>query len=247
MMPILQIGPLALPTAPLALMLGVWAGAWLAEREATRLGQPADTVATLMMIMLVAGLLGARLGYVARYATAYAADPLSIFSPNPTSLDSSAGLLAAALAGLLYTRRRGLVLWPTLDALAPGVALLAASIGLAHLASGDAFGAAAQLPWSIYMWDAWRHPSQLYEIAAALAVLAIWRAAREQPPFAGFGALLTAALLAGARVFLEAFRGDSWVVPGGWRGPQLVALGALGIVLFLLDRRAYGARTDLAP
>lgn len=238
MMPILQIGPLALPAAPLALMLGVWAGAWLAEREAARLGQPADTVGSLIMAMLAAGLLGARLGYVARYAGAYAADPLSAFSPNPTALDGAAGLLAAGLAGLLYGRRRGLVLWPTLDALAPGVALLAAAVGLAHLASGDAFGAPAQLPWSIFLWDEWRHPSQLYEIAAALLALAAWRAARERSPFAGFGALLAAALLAGARLFLEAFRGDSWLLPGGWRGAQLVALAALGFLLFLLDRRA---------
>ncbi len=239
MMPILQIGPLALPAAPLALMLGVWAGAWLAEREAARLGQPADTVGSLIMVMLVAGLIGARLGYVARYASAYAADPLSAFSPNPTSLDSAAGLLAAMLAGALYGRRRGLALWATLDALAPGVALLAAAVGLAHLASGDAFGAPARLPWSIFLWDDWRHPSQLYEIAAALLALAAWRYARDRARFAGFGALLTAALLAGARVLLEAFRGDSWIVAAGWRGAQLVALAALGIFFFLLDRRAY--------
>jgi hypothetical protein len=32
MLPALQIGRLALPVAPLLLMLAVWAGAWLAER-----------------------------------------------------------------------------------------------------------------------------------------------------------------------------------------------------------------------
>lgn len=238
MLPVLQIGPLALPTAPLLLMLGVWAGTWLAEREAARLGLSADTVAGLVLVMLAAGLLGARLGYAARYLGIYAADPLSLLSPNPATLDARIGLIAAGLAGLLDGRRRGLPLWRTLDALAPALAALALAVGVAHLASGDAFGAPANLPWSIYLWEEWRHPSQLYEIGAALLAQALWWRLRRHAPFDGFGMLVLLALLAGARLFLEAFRGDSWLLPGGWRGAQLAALGVLALCLWLIGRRA---------
>lgn len=236
MLPVLHIGPLALPSAPLALLLGVWAGAWLAERAAPR-GQ-AEAVSTLAMLMLAAGLVCARLAYAARFLAIYAADPLSLLSPNPASLDLWAGLAGAALGGLAYGWRRGLRLWPTLDALAPGLALLAVAVGLAHLASGDAFGAPANLPWSIWLWEAWRHPTQLYELIAAGLVLVVWRLARGRSPFDGFGFLLVLALTAAARLLLEGFRGDSWLVLGGLRGAQLVALALLLAALALLRQRA---------
>ncbi len=149
MLPVLQIWRLALPAAPLAIMLGAWLAAWLAEREATRLSLPADTISTLALVLLAGWLLGARLGYAGQFAATYAADPLSLLSPNPATLDARSGLLVAVLAGLAFGWRRGLPLWPTLDALAPGLAALLLALGVAHLASGDAFGAPAELPWSI--------------------------------------------------------------------------------------------------
>lgn len=245
MLPVIQIGPAALPLAPLLIMLGVWAGAWLAERAAARLDLSSDAISTLVFAMLVGWLLGARLGYVAQFLPTYAADPLSILSPNPATLWPSAGFAGAALAGLLIGRRRELPLWRTLDALAPGLALLALAIGAAHLASGDAFGAPARLPWSIWLWDDWRHPSQIYELIAATAILAVHWRARERSPFDGFSFLLVAALLAAARVFLEAFRGDSWIVGGGLRSAQVIGLLALAACLALL--RARDRATSATP
>lgn len=241
MLPVLQIWRLALPAAPLAIMLGAWLAAWLAEREATRLSLPADTISTLALVLLAGWLLGARLGYAAQFAATYAADPLSLLSPNPATLDARSGLLVAVLAGLAFGWRRGLPLWPTLDALAPGLAALLLALGVAHLASGDAFGAPAELPWSITLWGARRHPTQLYEIAAALIVLAAWWRLRRRLPFAGAAFLLVLGSAASARLLLEAFRGDSWLLAGGLRGAQLVALGLLLAVLLLLRQRALAA------
>lgn len=42
------------------------------------------------------------------------------------------------------------------------------SLAVAHLFSGSAFGASARLPWSIYLWNEHRHPTQVYEIVAVL-------------------------------------------------------------------------------
>jgi prolipoprotein diacylglyceryltransferase len=188
----------------------------------------------------VAGLIGARLGYAAQFLGVYATDPLSLLSPNPATLAPAAGLAVAAGYGLIAGWRRGLPLWRTLDALAPGLALLAVAIGAAHLASGDAFGAPAQLPWSIWLWGDWRHPSQIYELISALLILLLWRSARQRQLFDGFGCLLVVASLAAARVFLEAFRGDSWIIAGGWRGAQVIGLLVLAGSLMLL--RVLGQR-----
>lgn len=244
MFPVIQIGPAALPAAPLALMLGVWLGGWLAEREAIRLGLDGDAIGSLLLAALVGGLLGARLGYVARHLGAYAADPSGLLSPNPATLDLASGLLIAVVTGLLYGRRRRLPLWTTLDALAPGLAVLMVMLGVAHLASGDAFGLPAQLPWSITLWNAPRHPSQVYEIFGALAVLGAWRLARGERRAGGLSFLLVVGLSAAVRVFLEAFRGDSAIVLGGLRAAQLWALLLLGLCLWAIGRKRfeYGQR-----
>jgi hypothetical protein len=39
-----------------------------------------------------------------------------------------------------------------------------------------------------------------------------------------------------ARLFLEAFRGDSWLLPGGVRGAQVLALSAALIALEVMGQ-----------
>lgn len=207
MFPILQLGPLAIQTPGLMLLLGLWIGLSLAEREAKRLNQDSEAIYNLAFTGIIAGLAGARLSYVARYPAVYAADPLSLFSPNPSTLSAVEGFLIALLAMWVYMQRRKMNLRLTLDSFAPMVAVMAIAIALAHLASGDAFGAPAKLAWSIFLWEEWRHPSQVYELIAALAALLVWW----RLPRAGDGVTLwiVVALLAAATLFLEAFRGDS--------------------------------------
>ena len=233
MFPVLQIGPLALPVPGLALLLGVWIGLWLAakRKEAARLKLNPEAVYNLAFIGLAAGLIGARLAYVARYLNAYASDPLSVFSLNPASLAPAEGALIGVVAAVIYGARRQLPLRLTLDVLAPTAAVMGVAVAVAHMASGDAFGAAARLPWSVYLWDEYRHPSQVYELIAALGVLGIGWRARTRGPFAGFNFLLVVALSAAARIFLEAFRGDSVVMVGGLRAAQVWGLVVLAACL----------------
>jgi phosphatidylglycerol:prolipoprotein diacylglycerol transferase len=205
------------------------------EKEATRLGLRGETISTLVFIGLVVGLIGARLWYVARNLGAYATDPRALFSLSPATLAPGAGLLIGIAAAGLYGLRRALPPRMTLDALAPGLATILVAIGCAHLASGDAFGAPTQLPWSIFLWDADRHPSQVYEIVAALIVLGAWWRLRGRRPFDGFSFLLVVALAAAARLFLESFRGDSALIAGGLRAAQVWALLILALCAIGMD------------
>ncbi len=236
MFPILQLGPLAIQLPGLFLLVGAWIGLSLAEKEAARLNLSGEAIYNLAFTGLVAGLVGARLVYVARYLSAYLSDPLSLLSLNPATLSPVEGLLIGVLAALVYGARRRLSLRPTLDALTPGLAVMGAALALAHLSSGDAFGAPARLPWSIYLWDEYRHPSQAYELMAALGVLGAWRWSRGQGAFAGFNFLLVVALSAAARVFLEAFRGDSFILAGGLRAVQVWGMIVLALCLAWMKR-----------
>lgn len=234
MLPVVQVGSLAIPIPGLALLLGVWVALWLAEKEAGRLQLDPDAIYTLAFTGLVAGLVGARLAYVLHYWSVYLRDPLGILSLNATALAPAEGALIGVTAALIYGARRQLPLRATLDALAPGVAAMALALAVAHVASGDAFGAPTALAWRVYLWGEYRHPSQIYELIGALLVLGVTWRRRARGLFPGFNFLLVVALSAAARIFLEAFRGDSLVLPGGWRAAQVVGLVVLAACLVIM-------------
>lgn len=224
MLPILQVGPLAIQLPGLLLLAGVWVATALIERSAPRFKLSPALVSNMIFYALIAGLLGARLGYVLHYLDAYIANPLGVLALNPNTLSLPEGLLTGVLVAVIYGQRKGLPLWPTLDAITPGLAVFMLALGLAHLSSGDAFGAPTNVPWALRLWGAERHPAQVYEILAAAAILLIVLRSQRERMTAGVHALDFVALTAAARLFLEAFRGDSVLILGGLRQAQLVSL-----------------------
>jgi prolipoprotein diacylglyceryltransferase len=238
MFPILQVGPLAVQLPGLFLLVGVWVGSAIVEREAPKRGLSGAALSSLVFYSLVAGLLGARLGYALRYWTVYVEDPLGLFSLNPKTLSAAEGFAAALLTALVQARLRRLPLWPTLDAFAPALAAFTVFAGLADISSGDAFGAPTSLPWAVQLWGTPRHPSQVYTVLLAIALFLVVRRLSRWPPFSGFVFLTWLALAAASRLFLEAFRGDSLIVLGSFRSAQLLSLAILGAALLGLHFRA---------
>lgn len=245
MLPFIRLGPFTLQGPGLALLLGVWIGSWLAEREAARLKVNPNDIYNLIFYGLIAGVVGARLAYALRYLSAFAANPWSLIALTPNTLWLEAGLLIGLATTVWYGRRRHLPLRPTLDALAPGLAAFMIFIAIAHLMSGDAYGAPTQLPWAIYLWDDYRHPSQIYEIIAALIIfIIVWQRPMGQSG-TGLNFLLLVALSAAAQIFLEAFRGDSVVWLVGLRATQVIGLMVLALSLWWMRRWAQPALITL--
>ena len=223
MLPILQVGPLALPLPPLLILIAFWLGANLSERRAPRHGIQANLVGDLLFYGLIAGILAARLGYALRFPSAFIDSPASLISTNLDLFDIWGGLAGALIFGLAYALRKEMALWPTLDAITPFLAAMALGIPLANLAAGSAYGLPAELPWAIELWGQARHPVQVYEaLAAALILWAVMRtsAARRIPGdlFLNFVMLSAAALL-----LLGAFRAEGSLLPNGWRTIQVLA------------------------
>lgn len=224
MLPILQLGPLAIQLPGLFLLAGIWLATTLIEREAPRHKLSPETLNSLILIGLVAGILGARLAYAARFMNIYIEKPLSLLSLNPATLAPAEGALIGLLAAFIYGSRKKLPWWPMLDVFAPALALFSIALGFAHLASGDAFGQATTLLWGIELWGAVRHPTQIYEIIlAGINFWVIWRITKNKA-FPGFTFLSWLGLSAAARLLLEGLRGDSLVILGSLRSAQLVAL-----------------------
>ena len=244
MYPFLRIGPLLLNFSGLVALIGIWIGITLVEKESLRMKLNSSQVSNSMLIGLASGVVGARLGYALQHLQAYLSNPLGLFSINPDAFLTWAGLLTGVLAALYYGKRKGLSLRPTLDALAPGLAFFMISLGVSHFLSGNAYGAPADLPWSINLWTEQRHPSQIYEtLAASLIFLMAWFSTiRSQGT--GMNFLLVLAASACARIFLESFRGDSLLMPGGFRSAQVAGLVVLTATLLLMRKCG---RINVAP
>ncbi|NIM94936.1 MAG: hypothetical protein GTO18_14640 [Anaerolineales bacterium] len=240
MFPILNLGPLAIQVPGLILLAGIWLALTLIEKEAPRRNLETSDLNNLILLGLVAGIVGARLWYAVRFLDVYLDNPLSLFSLNPSTLALWEGILTGIIAAMIYGQRKGLPLWPTLDAVAPGLAVFAVALGFSHLASGDAFGAASSLPWSIELWGERRHPSQVYEILAAVLVLVVTLRIRKWKTYPGFTFLAWVALTSLSVLILGAFRGDSVIVFETLRRDQVIALAVLMAALLgmhLLARR----------
>lgn len=241
MLPILQIGPLALPLPTLILMVGLLAGLELAERQAERFGVKADTIYSMTLAAVVAGIVGARLTYVAQYPAAFLETPLDLISPRPQMFNAAGGYVLALAAALVYLWSRKLAFWPTVDAATTLFAVMAVAFGLSHLASGDAFGVPAQVPWAIRLWGEMRQPAQIYETLAALVILVLVWPGRAiavftlQRPGLRFWAFV--ALSAGARLVLETYRGDSTILANSFREAQVIAWVILAVSLWQIGRR----------
>lgn len=245
MLPILQVGPLAIQLPGLLLLAGVWFGVTAAERAAPRQGVSPAQISKLIFYGLIGGLVGARLAYAMRFAGIYLSDPLGLIALNPSTLATTEGVLLGILVALVYGSRRGMPLWATLDTLTPGLAVFAVALALAHLSSGDAFGSVSRLPWAIELWGASRHPTQVYELILALG--ALWfalRAGRTPAPVPGYLFLLWLGISLLSYLIVAGFRGDSVIVLGVLRRGQLVALTALALVLILIRRRTIEATDD---
>jgi phosphatidylglycerol:prolipoprotein diacylglycerol transferase len=237
--PVLQLGPLAIQTAGLFLLLGLWIGLSLSDKYCREFSIQPQALDQFFMLDLLAGVIGARLVYVIRYPQAFISSPLSLFSINPGLFDLFGGLACALIFALIYLQRKAMDWYSVADALTPLGAVLAISIGFAHLADGNAYGAPAALPWAVFQWGAYRHPSQVYEILASLVVLAIllhgiWR---KRYSFPGASFLNFVSLTAGTHLFLAGFRGDSQFFLAGFRTEQVVAWLVMALCLFVLSRR----------
>ena len=173
MFPVINIGPAAVQAAGLILLLSFMIGTWLTDRFSQKIGTNDEAIDNAILIGLVSGILGARLGFMLQNPGVFLNNPLSILSLTPSMLNASFGLLVGTLSAIIFAQKKHLPLWPTLDTLSPLFVLLFMGVHLANFANGNAFGLPTDLPWAVQLWNALRHPVQLYAVILA-ALLFIW-------------------------------------------------------------------------
>jgi phosphatidylglycerol---prolipoprotein diacylglyceryl transferase len=168
-----------------------------------------------LLVFLVAGtIVGARLGHVLFYDPLYYFHhKLEIFKVWHGGLASHGGTAGVLVAMYLYSRSRPdqPFLW-LVDRVAVPTALGAAFIRLGNLLNSEILGRPAAVPWAFVFErvdDVPRHPAQLYEMLAYLAVfgvlLMVYRYYRERTP-RGLLTGLFLFLVFSARLGIEFFK-----------------------------------------
>jgi phosphatidylglycerol:prolipoprotein diacylglycerol transferase len=219
------------PRHLILLLAALWLGLTLSEKRAERHGISKEALNNIVYYSILGYIIGGRVLFALANLSAFMQSPLSLFSINIDLFDPVGALAAALLVGFIYGQRQKLPLWSALDALTPLFAVVAIGLSLTHLAAGTAFGQPTNVPWGIELWNATRHPSQVYEFIASLLIFGlIWF--RRSDSHAGSDFLLFVASTAEAHLFLEAFRGDSTLLFGVYRQAQIIAWMVLAAALF---------------
>ncbi|MBK9209484.1 MAG: prolipoprotein diacylglyceryl transferase [Anaerolineales bacterium] len=224
------------PRHMILLVFATWIALSLAEKRTERHGVNKEYLNNITFYGLIAFVIGGRISFVLQNLPAFIKSPADIVSINTDIFDPLGALAAAFIVALVYGQRRGLFLWPTLDALTPFFAVITIGMGLSHLAAGTAFGKETDLIWGIDLWNATRHPTQIYETLASLLIFSLlWF--KKHDPRPGILFLTYTALTAASQLFIQAFRGNSTLIFNDLRQEQLIAWIILALCFVLFEYR----------
>ena len=236
MLAYLPLGPAVIPSYPFLALIGLWAGMWLAAREAERLGIEGDHIYNLGLYSLLAGLIGGRASYVATHWDAYAGDLTQALALTANAIDIPYAILFALAVVVAYAARQRLSFPRLADAITPGAALALIIGGIGAFLGSQTLGTATSAPWGLPLYGQIRHPVHLYQALATLIILGIiWRA-RRNPRWPGFTFLLFAELYAGSRLLLDPFFDTTLRFDFGLRLVQVVALAVMVVILIAMMR-----------
>ena len=260
---LLELGPINIYSYGLLLVSAYLIGLRVAVARARQRGLDGDRAMDLGIWIILSALVGAKLLLVVVDFDHLRRDPAALWSLLRSGGVFYGGLVLAVGVAFWYMRRHRLPLWTTCDAFAPGIALGQAVGRLGCLLGGCCYGRPTDLPWGITFTntlaaanvgtplDISLHPTQLYESAAALAILGILLLVeRRGGGFAGRTFWTYLLLYPIARFVIEFYRGDPRGIAFGWLPTsQFVSLllVPLSVVMLVVLWRARQAAPAARP
>ncbi|WP_149027057.1 prolipoprotein diacylglyceryl transferase [Novibacillus thermophilus] len=248
-----KLGPLSVHWYGIILGTATLVGLWVAVREGRRHGWVSDVFFDMLVWVLPAAIVGARLYYVIFQWDYYAQNPMDIIAVWKGGIAIHGALIGAITAGYFYTRKKGIPFLQMADIVAPSL-LLGQAIGRwGNFMNQEAHGGEVSrsfledlhLPdWIVnqmYIDGAYYHPTFLYESVWNVVGVAILVVLRKFNPRRGeifFGYLIWYSL---GRFFIEGLRTDSLAFDGPvWLEGVLEVLWSPMYVLFEPGAMAYG-------
>ncbi len=238
-------GPITVRWYGLMFAVGFLLGYNILGRIYKHEGAPEKWLGILLLWVVGATIIGARLGHVFFYEWSYySAHPLEIVKVWEGGLASHGGTIGIILAVILYsifTTKRNPI-W-TFDRLVIPIALVGGMIRIGNLMNSEIFGTATDLPWG-FMFSRSRqwhemyeglacHPTQLYEAFCYFALFALlmwmyWRKNAETRPGLIFGVFFIGIFL--PRFLIEFIKNDQV----GFEADMTLNMGQLLSIPFIL-------------
>ena len=253
-----EYGPIEIRYYGLMYVVAILVGSYLIKSEVRRRSIPLsdDEAINFLIWLVLGGLVGARLYYVAFNWEFYSEYPSEIPALWHGGLAIHGGIIGGLLAGIFYVKKHSLSYWEMADASAP-VLILGQTFGrVGNFMNGDAHGMPTDLPWGIIFPPESiagsefpgipTHPVMLYEMALNFIIFCVlWFAVRKRSYKNGFVFALYLVMYSCGRLFVESFRADSLML-GPLRAAQVVSLtliiGALSIIVVKKLYKANGAQ-----
>jgi len=268
----IHVGELYFRFYGMIIMFGAVLAAILSNRRAKKAGQDPELIWDMLIWLLIAGVLGARIWHIFTPPPSmqeqgittmyYLTHPLEMLTIWNGGLGIPGAVIGGALALFFYTRKHRLNFAQWTDIIAPGL-LLAQAIGRwGNFVNQEVYGAPTNLPWKIYIEPMFRlpeyanveyyHPLFLYESLWNLAgmLLLVWMGNRFSHKLK-FGDVFLGYLVVYplGRFLLEFLRLDSAQIAGINANQTFMAIiGILAVItLFWRHRPGQKSRIDSMP
>ena len=236
-----QIGSFSLPTYGFLVASGVLIGLWISVRNSEKQGINGDHAWNLGILMVLAGILGAKLLYIINDWGYFSAHPREIFSLGTIQAGGvfSGGLIGALAVAAWYMRRHRMPPLRTCDAFAPGLAFGHVLGRFGCFSAGCCYGKPTDHWWGVTFTNPLAEtfsgtplghrlePTQLIEAAAEFFnfLLLMWLLKRKRFDGQVFASFMV--LYGIERYFIEFLRGDPGrgeVFGGLMSGTQLISI-----------------------
>jgi len=225
----------------LMMVIGFVVGVGRAARVARSRRIAPERMWDLGLVVLVSGVLGARLVYV--LLNPETESFREFFAVWNGGLSFHGGIAFAVLFGWLFVRRVGIPFWVAADLCAPSGALGYAITRIGCFLNGCCYGAPTSLPWAVRFNDHGTitppsHPTQIYAALANLAIFYILTRLEKMPRAPGFVFISYLGLYSIYRFLIEflrkGFTAEPWLfglTQAQWVSVVIAAASAAAIAL----------------
>ncbi|MGN7470306.1 prolipoprotein diacylglyceryl transferase [Brevibacillus sp. SAFN-007a] len=246
----LSLGPLNIHWYGIIMGLAFFLGTYLAMYNSKRSGIDPDHVLNMVVWIIPAAIVCARLYYVVFEWAQYKDNPIDIIKVWEGGLAIHGGLIGGALAGTYYIRKHNLPFLRLGDVLMPSVILGQAIGRWGNFINQEAHGGVASAEFmanfpafirnQMFIGGQYYHPTFLYEslwnlLVFGILMLMLYRLKK----FDGQILFSYMILYSIGRFFIEGMRTDSLLIADTLRVAQLVSLCliAAGVILMVIHAR----------
>ena len=214
---LITIGPVIIHTYGLFLALGLLAGVMVTWKIKRREKIGTRQVFEMALLIIIAGIIGARGLYVFMNMSQYSNRPIDIFKIWEGGFVFAGGIIVAISIIALYAWRRGLSFLKLGDLWAPAMAIGQGIGRVGCFFAGCCYGTPTDLKWGVVFNNPYSmaplhislHPTQLYSAASGFLIFVVLLLLHSKKKFEGQVFLWFLILHSTARLAIERFRGDA--------------------------------------